>query len=218
MLINTKHIVMFDDAANDFPRIANMVDDDGAVLILRDGKPAYAVVSFDDVQEDERPRPSAKAEEPKCGCGKPQSKCDCRGHGGHQHGNHAHGPHHGGGHGPHPHGPHHGQYFGHGGDAGHLHHEGPGFCFPEDAYSEGEPYPGSEEASGEWDFSFHTGSGFDPLFKGGPEISIDEVISKVPPEVLDAGRRFVNQLSPLFSLFGGAAGSSAFPTDPPKSE
>ena len=64
MLINTKHIVTFDDAADDLGRVTDMVDDGGAVLILKDGQPAYAVVAFSDVQEDDarpRQRPAEQA-------------------------------------------------------------------------------------------------------------------------------------------------------------
>ncbi|MCL1801185.1 MAG: hypothetical protein FWG25_07485, partial [Promicromonosporaceae bacterium] len=81
MLINTKHIVLFDDAAADFPRIADMVDNDGAVLILKDGKPAYAVVAFDDVQEADRAEGlsgegAAPAGEPKASTGAKAGKDD----------------------------------------------------------------------------------------------------------------------------------------------
>ena len=244
MLINTKHIVMFDDAANDFGRIANMVDDDGAVLIIKDGRPAYAVVPFDEVQEAERPASGStpkveKVEEPKCGCGKPQSQCGCGGHGGSGsgcggHGGHGHGHNHGGhSHGgqaggeprteTRPAGPGFGpfggsgfgdggfggpffgggggagrtfaEHFGHGGDAGHLH-------------PDGEP----ASPDNDWDFEFHAGRGFDPLFQGGPNFSVDEFIGKMPPEMVEAGKRFVSQLSPLIGLFG----SGVTPTDNPE--
>ena len=50
MLVSTKHIVMFDDAADDLGRIADMVDNDGAVLMLRFA--ALAATLPEDVGED----------------------------------------------------------------------------------------------------------------------------------------------------------------------
>ena len=229
MLINTKHIVMYDDAASDFGRIANMVDDDGAVLIIKDGRPAYAVVPFAEVQEQERPASGSipkteapkPAAEPTCGCGKPQSQCGCGGHGGASGGCGGHGGH---GHGRGGHsrggfggfgvpnvetiftgrgGQHYAEHFGHGGDAGHLH-----------------PDTEPDAPESDWDFEFHAGPGFDPLFQRDPNFSMDEFIGKMPPEMVEAGKRFVSQLSPLIGLFGsgspfGSGGSTTTPVDDP---
>ena len=247
MLINTKHIVMFDDAASDFGRIANMVDEDGAVLVIKDGRPAYAVVPFSEVQEAERPAsgsiPKAAAPkpapEPTCACGKPQSQCGCGGHGGSGgcggHGGHGHGGRSNEGHshgsrdqaGPGRggfgggfggfgvpnvetmftgRGQHFAEHFGHGGDAGHLH-----------------PDAEQVEPENDWDFEFHAGPGFDPLFQRDPNFSMDEFIGKMPPEMVEAGKRFVSQLSPLIGLFGsgspfGSASGTATPVDDPDSK
>jgi hypothetical protein len=225
MLINTKHIVMFDDAVTDFGRIAHMVDDDGAVLVIKDGRPAYAVVPFDEVQEAEKPPTGStpKVEEPTCDGGKPQSECcggkgECGGHGhGASHGGHGHGAGHGHGGAGHGHGGSHGQgghthsrtapwesgsprsaeggFFGHGSDAGHIHH--------------------GDEGDDQWGFDFHAGPGFDPLFNGGPNFSIDEFIGQIPPDMVEAGKRFVSQLSPLIGLFGNGGTTSTKPTTPP---
>ena len=217
MLINTKHIVMFDDAANDFGRIARMVDDDGAVLVIKDGRPAYAVVSFDDVQEADRPATGStpKVEpvaEPTCPCGKPQSQCGCGGHGGGGgcgghggHGGHKHG---GGGHGGHGDSGHaHARtvpHFGHGSDAGHLHSVGGDGIWFNSAPA---------DDNGDWEVNFEAGPGFDPLFHGGPGFSVDDFIGKMPPEMVEAGKRFVSQLSPLIGLFGGAMPSPTEDSD-----
>jgi len=236
MLINTKHIVMFDDAANDFSRITDMVDNDGSVLIIKDGRPAYAVVSFDEVQEADRPATGStpKAEEATCGCGKPQSQCGCGGHGkGHGHGSHGtcqhgtdqhrHGDGCGGGQPRFEHGHRHGQnggtfteqwqrmndhaetffgghgqahadHFGHGADAGHIFHE--------------ESSDGPEGGNHDWDFSFQHGRGFDPLYEG---VSVDDFIGRVPPELLKAGKHFVDQLGPIINLFGTSVNPTAAP-------
>jgi len=248
MLINTKHIVMFDDAVNDFNQIAQMVDTGGAVLVIKDGRPAYAVVSFEDVQEaDQSDNGTAvnssepKAEEPKCACGRhPKSQCHCGGHGQSQSGcggHHQHGPGEGGHHphhAPEPEEPHehrgHGpharrsagpqayrfgfdEHFGHGSEAGHIHHG------EDETWSASADAEGEWNGDGEWNFDFHAGPGFDPLFRGGPDFSIEDFVGKVPPELLDAGRRFVNQLSPLFGLFGAAGGSASTErTDEPKKD
>jgi len=71
---------MFDDAADDLGRIVDMVDNDGAVLLLRDGKPAYVMVSFDDVEEANSSLPGDKPEHDGKGHGKHgkgKHKCTC---------------------------------------------------------------------------------------------------------------------------------------------
>ncbi|MDR2702885.1 MAG: hypothetical protein LBB58_00870, partial [Cellulomonadaceae bacterium] len=147
MLVNTRHIVLFEDAAEDLGRIADMVDSDGAVLMLKDGKPAYVIVAFEDVEEgDPYPAPSA-ATEGGCGGGgahgqggcckdrkepaaeKPAGQCQHPGEGPHvctcgRNPGGMCGGHDSHGHGGHGHGHGHGGH-GHG---GHTHH-GPGEAF-----------------------------------------------------------------------------------------
>lgn len=99
MLVNTKHIVMFDDAADDLGRIADMVDNDGAVLMLRNGQPAYVMVAFEDVQEaggklpgkKAKPETAASGGAPKASSGSNPSKDGAGKHGGH--GGHGKGKH-----------------------------------------------------------------------------------------------------------------------------
>jgi len=221
---------MFDDAAGDFERIAAMVDNDGAVLILKDGKPAYAVVSFDDVQEAEPTPPVDQADdtEPRCACGRhAKSECHCGGnqaHGGHGHehgpGGHEHGPgghgHHHGGHGPnaHPHAHH-----THPGaeetwepHAGGYGHGGAGFGIWGDNGHPGFPFSAGDFIGGAaTDF---LGRGFPGARAPRPEFRIDDFIGKVPPDVIDAGQHLVGR---LMDLFGGAGASStgATATEPP---
>jgi len=90
------NIVRFRDAKEDFAGVADLVDETGAVVILRHGRPAYVLADYDDVTVNEE-----------CECG--DDEC-CRGgkegprgrgHGGPGHGGPGHGgPGHGGpGHG-----------------------------------------------------------------------------------------------------------------------
>lgn len=46
MLINTDHLVSITEANQNFSRIARMVDENGAVVILKNNTPRYLVVEF----------------------------------------------------------------------------------------------------------------------------------------------------------------------------
>ena len=50
MNINTKNLVSITEANQNFSRIAKMVDENGSVVILKNNKPRYILVEFDEVE------------------------------------------------------------------------------------------------------------------------------------------------------------------------
>lgn len=53
MKLNTANPVSFSEAAQNFPRLARLVDETGAAVILRDGVPKYALIDFERFQRGE---------------------------------------------------------------------------------------------------------------------------------------------------------------------
>ena len=48
MLINTDVLIPMTDANQNFSKVVRLVDEQGAVVILKNNKPRYAVISFSD--------------------------------------------------------------------------------------------------------------------------------------------------------------------------
>ena len=46
MLINTDVLIPMTDANQNFSKVVRLVDEQGAVVILKNNKPRYAVISF----------------------------------------------------------------------------------------------------------------------------------------------------------------------------
>ncbi|MBQ8995868.1 MAG: type II toxin-antitoxin system Phd/YefM family antitoxin [Oscillospiraceae bacterium] len=47
MLIDTKNIVSMTEANQNFSKVARLVDDNGAAVILKNNKPRYLIINFD---------------------------------------------------------------------------------------------------------------------------------------------------------------------------
>ena len=47
MLIDTKNIVSMTEANQNFSKVVRLVDENGAVIILKNNKPRYLVIDFD---------------------------------------------------------------------------------------------------------------------------------------------------------------------------
>ena len=54
MLTNPKHTVAISEANKNFSLVARRVDADGAVIVTRNNKPAYIVISYPAARESER--------------------------------------------------------------------------------------------------------------------------------------------------------------------
>lgn len=50
MVIDTDRLVAMTEANQNFSKLARMVDDDGMVIILRNNKPTYVLVAFDEYE------------------------------------------------------------------------------------------------------------------------------------------------------------------------
>ena len=53
MVVNTQNLVSLTEANQNFSRVARMVDEKGAVVILRNNVPRYVLLDFDQLQQDE---------------------------------------------------------------------------------------------------------------------------------------------------------------------
>ncbi len=54
MLTNLEHTVAISEANKNFSLVARRVDADGAVIVTRNNKPAYIVISYPAARESER--------------------------------------------------------------------------------------------------------------------------------------------------------------------
>ena len=54
MLTNPEHTVAISEANKNFSLVARRVDADGAVIVTRNNKPAYIVISYPAARESER--------------------------------------------------------------------------------------------------------------------------------------------------------------------
>lgn len=53
MLINTNNLVSLTEANRNFSRVARLVDEKGAAIILKNNTPRYLVIEFSSVQSEE---------------------------------------------------------------------------------------------------------------------------------------------------------------------
>ena len=54
MNINTKNIVSITEANQNFSRVARLVDENGAAVILKNNVPRYLVIEFSQAQQEEQ--------------------------------------------------------------------------------------------------------------------------------------------------------------------
>lgn len=54
MNINTKNIVSITEANQNFSRVARLVDENGAAIILKNNVPRYLVVEFSQAEQEQR--------------------------------------------------------------------------------------------------------------------------------------------------------------------
>lgn len=52
MLLNTKKIVSLTDANQNFSKVARMVDEEKSVVILKNNKPKYIIIEYDEFSKD----------------------------------------------------------------------------------------------------------------------------------------------------------------------
>ncbi len=48
MLVNTKKMVSISEANQNFSRIAKMVDEDKSIVVMKNNKPKYVIIDFDE--------------------------------------------------------------------------------------------------------------------------------------------------------------------------
>lgn len=51
MMVNTEYLVPMTDANQNFSKVVRMVDESGVAVILKNNKPRYVVVDFDEYNE-----------------------------------------------------------------------------------------------------------------------------------------------------------------------
>ena len=54
MMINTDNLVSITDANQNFSRVARMVDEKGAAIILKHNVPRYILMEFDQLEEEQQ--------------------------------------------------------------------------------------------------------------------------------------------------------------------
>ena len=54
MMINTDNLVSITDANQNFSRVARMVDEKGAAIILKNNVPRYILMEFDQLEEGQQ--------------------------------------------------------------------------------------------------------------------------------------------------------------------
>ena len=54
MLLNTKKIVTITDANQNFSKVARIVDEEKAVLIMKNNKPRYVIIEFEEFAKESR--------------------------------------------------------------------------------------------------------------------------------------------------------------------
>ncbi|MBV4422379.1 type II toxin-antitoxin system prevent-host-death family antitoxin [Clostridium tyrobutyricum] len=52
MLVNTKKIVSMSEANQNFSKVAKMVDEDKSVIIMKNNKPKYVVLDFEEFTKE----------------------------------------------------------------------------------------------------------------------------------------------------------------------
>ena len=53
MMINTKNLISFTEANQNFSKVARMVDQDGSVVILKNNVPRYLVLEFNQAENEQ---------------------------------------------------------------------------------------------------------------------------------------------------------------------
>ncbi len=53
MTVNTKNLVSITEANQNFSRVARMVDENGAVVILKNNTPRYLLIEFNAAEEEQ---------------------------------------------------------------------------------------------------------------------------------------------------------------------
>ena len=51
MMVNTDYLVPMTDANQNFSRVVRLVDENGMAVILKNNKPRYVIVDFDEYEE-----------------------------------------------------------------------------------------------------------------------------------------------------------------------
>lgn len=51
MMVNTNYLVPMTDANQNFSKVVRMVDENGMAVILKNNKPRYVIVDFDEYEE-----------------------------------------------------------------------------------------------------------------------------------------------------------------------
>ena len=54
MVINTDHLVSITEANQNFSRVARMVDENGAAVILKNNVPRYVLMEFSQVEDEQQ--------------------------------------------------------------------------------------------------------------------------------------------------------------------
>jgi len=52
MLLNTKKVVSITDANQNFSKVARMVDEEKSVVIMKNDRPKYIIIEFDEFKKD----------------------------------------------------------------------------------------------------------------------------------------------------------------------
>jgi antitoxin Phd len=52
MLLNTKKVVSITDANQNFSKVARMVDEEKSVVIMKNNRPKYIIIEFDEFKKD----------------------------------------------------------------------------------------------------------------------------------------------------------------------
>ncbi len=68
MVINTDNLVSITEANQNFSRVARMVDENGAAVILKNNVPRYVLMEFSQVEDDNRLKTGtfSKSQAPDC--------------------------------------------------------------------------------------------------------------------------------------------------------
>ena len=53
MMINTENLISITDANQNFSRVARMVDENGAAIILKNNVPRYILMEFNQLEEEQ---------------------------------------------------------------------------------------------------------------------------------------------------------------------
>ena len=61
MVINTDNLVSITEANQNFSRVARMVDENGAAVILKNNVPRYVLMEFSQVEDEQQTRTFSKS-------------------------------------------------------------------------------------------------------------------------------------------------------------